>query len=159
MSHRVGYRKLGRKTEHRIATLRNLAAALFEHERIETTLFKAKELRPFAEKMITRARQDSVHARRLIFAQLRNRKLVETLFETIAPRCMSRPGGYTRIIRTGPRRGDAAEMAIIELVERSVKEKKAAPAKDEKKGLAAGLKDKLTGKKTAGKGDKPEAAE
>ena len=146
MRHRVAHRKLGRKTEHRLATLRNLAAALFTHERIETTLFKAKELRPYAERMITRARRDSLHSRRLIARRLGDRTLVKRLFDEIAPRFAERAGGYTRIIRTSPRRGDDAEMAIVELVVRKEKEK--APAK------AAGA--------PAGKGakaEKPEAAE
>jgi len=127
MRHRVAHRKLGRKTEHRLATLNNLAAALFTHERIETTLFKAKELRPYAERMITRARRDSLHSRRLVARRLGDRALVKRLFDEIAPRFSDRAGGYTRIIRTSPRRGDDAEMAIIELVVRKEQEK--APAK------------------------------
>ena len=133
MNHRVGYRKLGRKSEHRIATLRNLACALIENERIETTLFKAKDLRSFAERLITRARQDSVHARRVVARDIHDREIVQRLFNDVAPRFIDRPGGYTRILRTAPRKGDNAEMAIIELVVRKdAGKKKAAPAKEAK---------------------------
>ncbi len=116
MKHRAGHRKLNRTSEHRIATLRNLATALFTHGRITTTVTKAKELRPFAERLITKARADTVHARRIVAKDLHDRTLVKRLFDDIAPRYAQRPGGYTRILRCGPRRGDAAEMAIIELV-------------------------------------------
>jgi large subunit ribosomal protein L17 len=101
-----------------MATLQSLAAALFTHERISTTMGKAKELRSYAERLITRARKDSVHSRRLVAAELKDRTLVKHLFDEIAPRFTDRPGGYTRIMRMVPRRGDSAEMAIIELVER-----------------------------------------
>jgi large subunit ribosomal protein L17 len=124
MRHRVAHRKLGRKTAHRIATLRTLSSALFTHERVETTMGKAKELRSFAERLITRARKDSLHSRRLVARRLRDsieEKLVQRLFDEIAPRFADRPGGYTRIVRTAPRRGDNAEMAIVELVERKEK--------------------------------------
>ncbi len=117
MRHRWAHRKLGRTTEHRRALLRNLATALFQHERITTTLAKAKELRSYAEKLITRARRDTVHDRRLVARELRDRTLVKHLFDEIAPRYAGRAGGYTRIVRMMPRRGDGAEMAIIELVE------------------------------------------
>ncbi|HHN74495.1 MAG TPA: 50S ribosomal protein L17 [Acidobacteria bacterium] len=118
MRHRWGYRKLGRKSEHRRATLRNLATALFVHERITTTLANAKELRSYAERLITRARNDSVHSRRIVARELHSRTVVKHLFDEIAPRFADRPGGYTRIMKMMPRRGDNAEMAIIELVSR-----------------------------------------
>ncbi len=121
MRHRCAHRKLGRKTEHRLATLRNLAGALFVHERITTTLANAKELRSFAERLITRARKDTVHARRIVARDLTDRGLVKRLFDDIAPRYAERPGGYTRVMRLMPRRGDAAEMAIIELVGKEAK--------------------------------------
>jgi len=117
MRHRWAHRKLGRTSEHRRALLRNLATALFQHERITTTLAKAKELRSYAEKLITRARRDTIHDRRLVARELRDRTAVKHLFDEIAPRYAGRPGGYTRIVRMMPRRGDSAEMAIIELVE------------------------------------------
>jgi large subunit ribosomal protein L17 len=151
--HRVARRKLGRKTEHRIATLRNLACALLEHERIETTLYKAKDLRSFAEKLISRARHDSVHSRRVIARTIHDRDIVRRLFYDIAPRFIDRPGGFTRIMRTMPRKGDAAEMAIIELVVRKEKEAPKAPETGEqskkKAGGLGGLARRLTGRKKA----------
>jgi large subunit ribosomal protein L17 len=125
MRHNVGYRKLGRVTEHRIALLRNQAIALLRHERIETTIPKAKELRPFVERLITIAKRGvaaggangkSLHARRLVLAELPDKDVVGKLFDTLAPRFAERPGGYTRILRVGFRRGDAAEVAHVELV-------------------------------------------
>src|SRR2546421_2779023 len=125
MRHRVGHRKLGRVTEHRIAMLRNQAEALIRHERIETTVPKAKELRPFVERIITIAKRGlaggdgngrSLHARRLVLRDIQNRDVVAKLFDTIAPRFETRPGGYTRILRLRYRRGDSAEVAQIELV-------------------------------------------
>jgi large subunit ribosomal protein L17 len=143
MRHRVAHRKLGRTTPHRIALLRNLATALFDKERIRTTLPKAKELRPFAERLITLARRDEnrLHARRLAARHLQDPEVVKKLFDTIGTRFATRPGGYTRILRLGPRKGDGAEMAYLELVGYEYKP----AAKD---GKAAG--------KTAGKKE-PEA--
>jgi large subunit ribosomal protein L17 len=118
MRHRVAYRKLGRVTSHRIATLRALATALFERERIQTTLMKAKELRPYAEKLITLAKRDDarLHARRQVARDIHDGEVVKKLFDTLSPRYATRPGGYTRILRLGPRKGDGAEMAIVELL-------------------------------------------
>ncbi len=125
MRHRVGQRKLGRVTEHRISMLRNQAHALLLHERIETTVPKAKELRPFVERIITLAKRGlaggeangrSLHARRLVLRDIQDREVVSKLFDTIAPRFEARPGGYTRILRIGYRRGDSAAVAQIELV-------------------------------------------
>jgi large subunit ribosomal protein L17 len=125
MRHRVGHRKLGRVTEHRISMLRNQATALLRHERIETTVPKAKELRPFVERLITIAKRGlaagegngrTLHARRLVLQDIQDRDVVGKLFDTIAPRFEARPGGYTRILRIGFRRGDSAEVAQIELV-------------------------------------------
>ena len=118
MRHRVAHRKLGRITPHRIALLRNLATALFEKERIRTTLPKAKELRPFAERLVTLAKRetDRLHARRQAARDIQDPAVVKKLFDTIGARFATRPGGYTRILRLGPRKGDAAEMAYIELV-------------------------------------------
>jgi large subunit ribosomal protein L17 len=124
MRHRVSHRKLGRVTEHRIAMLRNQAHALLLHEHIETTVPKAKELRPFVERIITLAKRGvagaaegkSLHARRLILRDIQDREVVSKLFDTIAPRFEGRAGGYTRILRLGYRRGDSAEVAQIELV-------------------------------------------
>lgn len=135
MRHGMAHRKLGRTSGHRLALFRNQLASLIESERIITTLPKAKELRPIAEKLITLARNDSVHARRQAARHVPNDALVAKLFDVIGPRFSERPGGYTRIMKLGARRGDAAEMAILELVERTeVKtEAKAAPAKASKK--------------------------
>ncbi len=116
MRHNVGYRKLGRTKEHRRALLRNLATDLFRHERLTTTLPKARELRPFAEKLITLARRDDLHARRQVVSQISDRVVVKKLFDTLGPRFASRPGGYTRALKLGPRPGDGADMAIVELV-------------------------------------------
>ncbi len=117
MRHGVGYKKLGRTTAHRRAMFRNMLASLVVHGRIRTTLAKAKALRPVAEKLITRSREDSVHARRLVRRWLPNRDHVKKLFDEIAPRYADRPGGYLRITKLGPRRGDAAELAVIEFVD------------------------------------------
>ena len=118
MRHRVAHSKLGRTTPHRRALLRNLATALFDKERIRTTLPKAKELRPFAEKLITLAKREEnrLHARRLAARDLQDPAVVQKLFDTIGARFATRPGGYTRILRLGPRKGDGAEMAYLELV-------------------------------------------
>jgi len=116
MRHRHGYRKLGRKSQHRAALLKNLAIALTKNEKIETTLPKAKELRKYYERLITRARVGDFNAHRAVFAKLQDKESTKKLVEEIAPRYKDRNGGYTRIIRTRIRRGDAAEMAFIELV-------------------------------------------
>lgn len=118
MRHRVHHRKLGRTTPHRLALLRNLATALFERERIRTTLMKAKELRPYAEKIITLAKRDDdrLHARRQVLRDIKDPVVVRKLFDTIGSRFATRPGGYTRILRLGPRKGDGTEMAIVELL-------------------------------------------
>ena len=116
MRHRNKGRQLSRTATHRKATLRNLATALFRHERIETTSAKAKELRPFAERLITLARRGDVHARRLAGRKIQDRQVLGKLFDDIAPRYVERPGGYTRILKVGTRKGDAAEMSLIELV-------------------------------------------
>ena len=116
MRHRKKGRQLSRTRSHRKATLRNLATSLFRHERIETTTAKAKELRPFAERLITLARRGDVHARRLAAAKIQDRDVLGKLFDEIAPRYLERPGGYTRVLKLGNRKGDAAEMSLIELV-------------------------------------------
>jgi large subunit ribosomal protein L17 len=118
MRHRVAHRKLGRVTSHRIALLRNLATALFERERIQTTLMKAKELRPYAEKIITLAKRDGdrLHARRQVLQDIKDPIVVKKLFDDLGARFSARAGGYTRILRLGPRKGDGTEMAIVELL-------------------------------------------
>src|SRR6266540_7568261 len=127
MRHRVAHRKLGRVTEHRISMLRNQATALLRHEHLTTTVPKAKELRPFVERLITIAKRGLaggaeagnghvLTARRLVMQDLQDREVVSKLFDTIAPRFAARPGGYTRLLRVGYRRGDSAEIAQVELV-------------------------------------------
>lgn len=118
MRHGISGRKLGRKTGHRHALLRNLAAALIKHEQITTTLPKAKELRPVAEKLITLGKRGGLHARRQAYAELRDNVMVAKLFTTLADRYKARPGGYCRVLKAGIRYGDAADMAVIELVDR-----------------------------------------
>jgi large subunit ribosomal protein L17 len=114
--HRIKGRKLSRTASHKKATMRNMATALFMHERIETTTAKAKELRPYAERLITLARRGDLHARRLAGTKIQDRAVLGKLFDDIAPRFAERPGGYTRILKLGNRKGDAAEMSLIELV-------------------------------------------
>lgn len=116
MRHKKSGRKLGRTTSHREAMYRNMVTSLFEHERIVTTKEKAKELRPIAEKMITLAKRGDLHARRQALSFIRSKDVVHKLFTDIQEQFAERNGGYTRIIQTGIRRGDAASMAIIELV-------------------------------------------
>src|SRR5438552_18540810 len=124
MRHRVAYRKLGRVTDHRIAMLRNQATALLRYEHLTTTVPRAKELRPFVERLITIAKRGVagdgngrvLTARRLVMRDLQDREVVTKLFDTIAPRFAARPGGYTRLLRIGYRKGDSAEVAQVELV-------------------------------------------
>ena len=175
MRHRVGQRKLGRVTEHRIAMLRNQAEALIRHERIETTVPKAKELRPFVERIITIAKRGiaagdanagALHARRMVLRDIQNRDVVAKLFDTIAPRFEARPGGYTRILRLGYRRGDSAEVAQIELVgsefnPNAETEKAGAADKPQAKGVGGRLRaaaERLRGKAKA-EGEEGEGGE
>jgi large subunit ribosomal protein L17 len=120
MRHRNRGNQLGRTSSHRNAMIRNMANSLIEHERIVTTVPKARNLRPFVEKLVTLARDGSVHRRRLAFARLRDRDAVAKLFEVLAPRFKERPGGYTRILKLSkPRLGDNGQRALIEFVERT----------------------------------------
>jgi len=118
MRHRKGPRKLGRTSSHRKAMLQNMVAALIKHEQNVTTLPKAKTLRPVAERMITLAKRDDIASRRLAIARIQDEARVKKLFDVIGPRYSERPGGYTRIMKAGFRYGDAAAMAVIELVDR-----------------------------------------
>ena len=117
MRHQRSGKKLGRDPAHRKALYSNLAGALIDHGRIQTTEAKAKAVRPFAEKMITLGKRGDLHARRQALAALRSNDVVHRLFADIAPRFVQRPGGYTRIVRLGQRQGDAAEMVYLELVD------------------------------------------
>jgi large subunit ribosomal protein L17 len=144
MRHRRKTVKLGRRADHRDALLANLACSLIEHNRIKTTVAKAKALRPFVEKLVTKARLNTVHARRLVAGKLgpnshRVEKVVRKLFGDIAPLNATRPGGYTRIIKLGPRQSDAAPMAFIEFVE-TVKVVEAAPIPEAKPAKKAAAK-------------------
>ena len=117
MRHRHGYRKLGRTSSHRAALLKNLSIALIQNSKIETTLQKAKELRSYIEKLITRARVGDFNVHRAIFAALQDKASTKKLVDELAPKFKDRKGGYTRIVKTRLRRGDAAEMAFIEFVD------------------------------------------
>jgi len=165
MRHRVAYRKLGRVTEHRIAMLRNQASALLEYERIQTTVPRAKELRPFVERIITIAKRSlnapegsmhGVNARRAVARDIADREVVTKLFDTIAPRFADRAGGYTRLLRLGSRRGDSADVAEVELVGSEYDPKRAEAAdrakgeggdKPQKKTMGERLRGALGGKK------------
>ena len=143
MKHRVVGRRLDRTTEHRTAMFRNLATSLFRHERITTTTPKAKELKRFADKIVTLAKKGSPHARRIANRDVKDVEVLNKLFGSIADRFKARPGGYTRIVRVGNRHGDNAEMAVIELLDRAPAE---APAEGK-------------GEKTEKKAAKPAKAE
>jgi len=154
MRHRVAHRKLGRVTEHRIALLRNQATALLQHEHIQTTVPKAKELRPYVERLITVAKRglkaggaQALNARRTVAVDIVDRDVVKKLFDSLAPRFADRPGGYIRILKAGFRRGDAAEVALIELLGSEYDPKQAeadtaakASAKGEGKGLGGRIR-------------------
>jgi large subunit ribosomal protein L17 len=175
MRHRTSHRKLGRVTEHRISMLRNQATELLRYERLETTVPRAKELRPFVERIISLAKRGIaagetngrvLHARRLVLRDLQDRDVVSKLFETIAPRFEARPGGYTRILRTGYRRGDSAEKAQIELVgsefDPNAATEESAPEQAKKKGVGGRLRaaaERLRGKKADAAEEGAEGAE
>ncbi len=139
MRHRMSGRKLNRTSAHRKAMLRNMAAALVKHEQIKTTLPKAKELKPYLDKLITLGKRGGLHARRQALSVLGDRALTAKLFDTLAPRYAERNGGYTRVLKLGPRYGDAAPMAFIELVDRDedAKGQESGPVQDEGEGEAA----------------------
>jgi large subunit ribosomal protein L17 len=136
MRHRNAHRKLSRNTSHRRALLRNLVTDLLEHGRLMTTLPKAKEVRPLAEKMITLGKRDSLHARRQVQAYLMRDGIAKNVFDTIAPRFADRNGGYSRIIKLGNRKGDGADLAIIELLGSELEVKKAERAEKAKEKTA-----------------------
>jgi large subunit ribosomal protein L17 len=157
MRHRNAHRKLGRDTSHRTALLRNQAEALLRHEKIETTVPKAKELRPYVERLITIAKRGvkandpkgvSLSARRLVMRDVLNETVVTKLFDELAPRFADRPGGYTRILKLGHRRGDAAEVAQIELIGSEFDPKKAEAEKKAAEEAASG--DQPKSKKSVG---------
>src|SRR5262245_59227375 len=148
MRHRNAHRKLSRNTSHRRAMLRNMVTDLLDHGRLMTTLPKAKEVRPLAEKMITLGKRDSLHARRLVQSYVMKETIAKKVFDTIAPKFADRNGGYSRIIKLGNRKGDGADLAIIELLGSELEVKKAERAAEA---------DKKAGKKGDKKGDKKAA--
>ena len=117
MRHNKAINHLGRKSGHRKALLANMASSLILEKRITTTVAKAKALKSYVEPLITKSKDDSTHSRRVVFSYLKNKEAVSELFRTVAPKIADRPGGYTRVLHTGFRQGDAAEMALIELVD------------------------------------------
>lgn len=133
MRHRVKGRKLKRTASHRTATLRSLATSVLKHKRIKTTLAKAKEARTFVEKLITKAKRNDLHSKRLIMSEIKDKEVVKELFAEIVPKIGDRPGGYTRVIKLGARVGDAAQMAILELVDYNEVANKKAEERKEKR--------------------------
>ena len=117
MRHNKAINHLGRKSGHRKAMLANMATSLILHKRIQTTVAKAKALKMYVEPLITKSKEDTTHSRRMVFSYLKNKEAVTELFRTIAPKIADRPGGYTRVLKTGFRLGDGADMALIELVD------------------------------------------
>ena len=157
MRHRVKGRKLKRTASHRIALFRALATALLKHKKITTTTAKAKELRGFVEPLITKAKTDSVHARRYVSDKIKDRQVVKSLFSDIISKIGDRAGGYTRIVRLGQRKGDGAEMAIIELVDFSGIAKPKSPKKEKSETKPEGAEEVKAEEKKAGKAEKKSA--
>ena len=133
MRHNKAINHLGRKSGHRKALLANMATSLILNKRIETTVAKAKALKMYVEPLITKSKEDSTHSRRVVFSYLKNKEAVTELFRTIAPKIAERPGGYTRVLKTGFRQGDGADMALIELVDFNEAALASAPKKAAKK--------------------------
>lgn len=133
MRHRVKGRKLKRTASHRTATLRSLATSVLKHKRIKTTLAKAKEARTFVEKLITKAKRNDLHSKRLVASEIKDKEVIKELFAEIVPKIGERPGGYTRVIKLGHRNGDAAQMAILELVDYNEVANKKAEERKEKR--------------------------
>ena len=133
MRHNKAINHLGRKSGHRKALLANLATSLILNKRIETTVAKAKALRMYVEPLITKSKEDSTHSRRVVFSYLKNKEAVTELFRNVAPKIADRPGGYTRVLKTGFRLGDGADMALIELVDFNEAALASAPKKAAKK--------------------------
>ncbi len=151
MKHKIGFNRLGRKASHRKSLHRNMTTSLLRYERIKTTKAKALAIRRTAEKMITRAKEDSVHNRRIIGKDIKDKEILAKLFTDLGPRYKERPGGYTRILKLGYRQGDAAEMVLLELVEEDVPEQKKGKKKTTKKAKVE--------KKPTEKAEKPAEAE
>ena len=133
MRHNKAINHLGRKSGHRKALLANMATSLILNKRIQTTVAKAKALKVYVEPLITKSKEDTTHSRRVVFSYLKNKEAVTELFRTVAPKIADRPGGYTRVLKTGFRQGDGADMALIELVDFNEAALAAAPKKEAKK--------------------------
>ncbi|MBQ8170302.1 MAG: 50S ribosomal protein L17 [Bacteroidales bacterium] len=133
MRHNKAINHLGRKSGHRKALLANMATSLILHKRIQTTVAKAKALKMYVEPLITKSKEDTTHSRRVVFSYLKNKEAVTELFRTVAPKIADRPGGYTRVLKTGFRQGDGADMALIELVDFNEAALASAPKKAAKK--------------------------
>ena len=133
MRHNKAINHLGRKSGHRKAMLANMATSLILHKRIQTTVAKAKALKMYVEPLITKSKEDTTHSRRIVFSYLKNKEAVTELFRTVAPKIADRPGGYTRVLKTGFRQGDGADMALIELVDFNEAALASAPKKAAKK--------------------------
>ena len=140
MRHKKAINHLGRKDGHRKAMLANMASSLIMHKRINTTVAKAKALKTYVEPLITKSKEDTTHSRRTVFSYLKNKEAVKELFSIIAPRIADRPGGYTRVLHTGFRQGDGADMALIELVDFNEAALATAPKKEKKSTRRSGAK-------------------
>lgn len=159
MKNKIGYNRLGRSSAHRKAMTRNMLTSLFRHERIRTTKAKALAVRRTAEKMITRSKVDSVHNRRMIGRDIKDKAILAKMFTEIGPRYQERPGGYTRVLKLGPRRGDAAEMVLLELVRDASETPTRRTKKDAKsKPEASTVKDAAHEPQTKAATDKTEAS-
>ena len=154
MRHNKAINHLGRKSGHRKAMLANMATSLILHKRIETTVAKAKALRMYVEPLISKSKEDSTHSRRMVFSYLKNKYAVTELFRVIAPKVTDRPGGYTRVLKTGFRQGDGADMALIELVDFNEAALASSPKKETKK---SGTRRSRSKKAAAPAAETPEA--
>ena len=154
MRHNKAINHLGRKSGHRKAMLANMATSLIHHKRIETTVAKAKALRMYVEPLISKSKEDSTHSRRMVFSYLKNKYAVTELFRVIAPKVADRPGGYTRVLKTGFRQGDGADMALIELVDFNEAALASSPKKETKK---SGTRRSRSKKTAAPAAETPEA--
>ena len=154
MRHNKAINHLGRKSGHRKAMLANMATSLILHKRIETTVAKAKALRMYVEPLISKSKEDSTHSRRMVFSYLKNKYAVTELFRVIAPKVADRPGGYTRVLKTGFRQGDGADMALIELVDFNEAALASSPKKEAKK---SGTRRSRSKKAAAPAAETPEA--
>ncbi|MDI9550101.1 MAG: 50S ribosomal protein L17 [Bacteroidales bacterium] len=155
MRHNKAINHLGRKSGHRKAMLANMASSLIQHKRITTTLAKAKALKMYMEPLITKSKEDTTHSRRIVFSYLKNKEAIKELFGTIAPKISDRPGGYLRVLHSGFRKGDAADMALVEFVDFNEAALEAASKKEEKKATRRSRAKKAA----AAKEEAPEAQE